>query len=172
SSAFAPDMCYTARIPSLDGEPTSFCASAGRLSRGPRSIGEYAMFRASRDRFANPTSRLAHRPRRVPRPSPGPLTFPPGVEGLRHRLGSSTLLVTNSLDNLLPGSLRYAISQANLPGNNGSTVRITPQVTHPIVLTNGELPVNASMTIENLSGGPVEIRQETSDARVFHVAGP
>jgi hypothetical protein len=83
----------------------------------------------------------------------------------------STFRVTNSLDNLLPGSLRYAITQANLPGNEGSTVEITPQVTSPIVLTNGELPINASITIRNDSGAPVEIRQDTADARVFHVAG-
>src|SRR5262249_29537735 len=45
------------------------------------------------------------------------------------------------------------------------------QVTSPIVLTNGELPINDSMTIRNDSGAPVEIRQDTADARVFHVAG-
>jgi hypothetical protein len=67
--------------------------------------------------------------------------------------------------------LRYAITQANMSGHGGSTVEITPQVTSPIVLTNGELPINASMTIRNDSGAPVEIRQDTADARVFHVAG-
>src|SRR5262249_52242153 len=81
----------------------------------------------------------------------------------------STFLVTNSLDNLLPGSLRYAITQANLPGNEGSTVEITPQVTSPIVLTNGELPISASMTMRNDSGAPVEIRQATANARVLHI---
>jgi hypothetical protein len=77
--------------------------------------------------------------------------------------------VTNATDNLMPGSLRYAIMQANLPGNNGSIVSITNQVAGPIVLTAGELPINASMTIRNDSGSPVEIRQETASARVFHV---
>jgi hypothetical protein len=81
----------------------------------------------------------------------------------------ATFRVTNSLDNLLPGSLRYAITQANLAGNGGATVEITPQVTGPIVLTNGELPINASMTIRNDSGAPVEIRQATADARVLHI---
>jgi hypothetical protein len=80
--------------------------------------------------------------------------------------------VTNSSDDLLPGSLRAAITRANLPGNEGSTIAITPAVTGPIRLTAGELPVLASMTIENLSGAPVEICQDTPDARVFHVAGP
>src|SRR5262245_27572309 len=96
----------------------------------------------------------------------------PALEVLEGRVTPSTFLVTNSSDDLLPGSLRAALTRANLPGNEGSTVEITPQVTSPIVLTNGELPINASMTIRNDSGAPVEIRQDTEDARVFHVAGP
>jgi hypothetical protein len=69
----------------------------------------------------------------------------------------------------MPGSLRYAITQANLPGNAGSIVKITNQVTGPIDLTAGELPLNASMTIRNDSGAPVEIRQATANARVLHI---
>jgi hypothetical protein len=91
------------------------------------------------------------------------------LEILEDRLALSTFLVTNSTDNLMQGSLRYAITQANLPGNDGSIVKITNQVASPIVLTAGELPVNASMTIRNDSGAPVEIRQETANARVFHI---
>jgi hypothetical protein len=88
---------------------------------------------------------------------------------LEDRLALSTFLVNNSTDNLMPGSLRYAITQANLPGNAGSIVKITNQVTSPIVLTAGELPLNASMTIRNDSGAPVEIRQATANARVLHI---
>jgi len=91
------------------------------------------------------------------------------LEILEDRLALSTFLVTNSTDNLMPGSLRSAITQANLPGNNGSVVRITNQVAGPIVLTAGELPINASMTIRNDSGAPVEIRQATANARVLHI---
>src|SRR5262245_61212924 len=96
----------------------------------------------------------------------------PALEVLEGRVTPATFLVTNSSDNLLPGSLRAAITRANLPGNEGSTVEITPAVTGPIRLTAGELPVLASMTIKNLSGAPVEIRQDTAGARVVHVAGP
>src|SRR5262249_54085744 len=76
------------------------------------------------------------------------------LEVLEDRFPLSTFLVTNATDNLMPGSLRYAITQANLPGNDGSTVRITNQVEGTIVLTAGELPINASMTIRNDSGVP------------------
>jgi hypothetical protein len=122
--------------------------------------------------------RLFHRPVKTSCRGPAlprwrrPRAARPTLEVLEDRVTPSTFLVTNSTDNLMPGSLRYAITQANLPGNDGSTVRITNQVAGPIVLTEGELPINASMTIENLSGAPVEIRQDTADARVFHVAGP
>jgi hypothetical protein len=90
---------------------------------------------------------------------------------LEDRVTPSTFLVTNTSDDLRPGSLRAAITQANLRGNEASTVEITAAVTGPIRLTAGELPVLASMTIENLSGAPVDIRQDTAGARVFHVAG-
>ena len=76
------------------------------------------------------------------------------LESLEDRLIPSVFLVTNSSDNLMPGSLRYATMQANLPGNDGSIVRITKQVA-PIVLTAGELPINASMTIAVATGSVV-----------------
>lgn len=91
------------------------------------------------------------------------------LEVLEDRQVPSTFLVTNASDNLEPGSLRYAITQANLPGNNSSTIEITPQVAGPIALSLGELPINASMTLVNDSGAPLEIRQGTANARVFHV---
>lgn len=91
------------------------------------------------------------------------------LEALEDRLVLSTFLVTNASDNLAPGSLRYAIQQANLPGNANSTVDITSEVEEPIVLTQGELPINASMTIRNDSGCSLEIHQSTANARVFHV---
>src|SRR5262249_42641333 len=122
--------------------------------------------------------RLFHRPVKTSCRGPAlsrcrrPRAARPTLEVLEDRVTPSTFLVTNSSDDLLPGSLRAAITQANLPGNDGSTVAITRAVTGPIRLTAGELPVLASMTIENLSGAPVEIRQDTADARVFHVAGP
>jgi fibronectin-binding autotransporter adhesin len=100
---------------------------------------------------------------------PAALSARPAVEALEDRLVPSTFLVTNSSDNSLPGSLRYAIGQANQPGNAGSVVSITAQVNGPIILSHGELSVSADMTISNDSGAPVEIRQATPNARVLHV---
>lgn len=93
----------------------------------------------------------------------------PSLEILEDRLVPATFLVTNPTDNLDPGSLRYAITEANLPGNQGSTIEITPQVNGPINLTGGELPIESNMTIRNDSGAPLEIHQATAGARVFHV---
>jgi fibronectin-binding autotransporter adhesin len=93
----------------------------------------------------------------------------PVAEALESRMVLATFFVTNTGDNLLPGSLRYAITQADLPGNEGSTVEITPQVTGPTInLSLGELAISDSMTIRNDSGQPLEIHQSTPEARVFH----
>jgi hypothetical protein len=108
------------------------------------------MFRTLRKRLARPSAR-------------------PTLEVLEDRLVLSTILVTNSSDNSLPGSLRYAIGQANQPGHAGSVVSITAQVSGPIILTQGELTVGADMTISNDSGVPVEIRQATDNSRVIRV---
>jgi hypothetical protein len=91
------------------------------------------------------------------------------LEPLEDRAVPATFLVINSADNLLPGSLRYAVTQANLPGNGGSTIEITPQVVAPITLTSGEMPITSNMTIRNDSGAPLEIHQATANARVFHL---
>jgi hypothetical protein len=98
-----------------------------------------------------------------------PNTFRPVVQSLEDRLTPATFFVTNPADNLLPGSLRYALTQANLPGNQGSTVEITPQCVGPITLSLGELPIESSMTIRNDSGAALEVHQTTPDSRVFHV---
>src|SRR5262249_42527141 len=119
------------------------------------------MFRTFWQRLANSMSGPARR--RSPRAAR------PTLELLEDRLVPATFLVTNSTDNLMQGSLRYAIMQANLPGKDSSLVRITNQVAGPIVLTAGELAINASMTIRNDSGAPVEIRRATANARVLHI---
>ncbi|MHC5543628.1 hypothetical protein ACYOEI_35840, partial [Singulisphaera rosea] len=101
------------------------------------------------------------------------------MEGLEDRLTPSTLLVTNSVDNRgvpAPGSLRAAILDANRPGNQNATIVISPSVTSSVInLTAGELPIKASMTVENASGHPLTIQQTTGGAggsgngRIFHV---
>ncbi len=96
----------------------------------------------------------------------------PQAEALEGRVVLATFLVTNPSDNLLPGSLRYAITEANLPGNGGSTVEITPQVAGPIDLTLGELFIANNMMIRNDSGAPLEIHQSTPDSAVFHMNAP
>jgi hypothetical protein len=80
--------------------------------------------------------------------------------------------VTNALDprgTLVPGSLRWAVAQANLTRNQGSLVAITPAVQSPITLHAGELQIRSSLTIENASGAPLTIQQGTPNARIFHV---
>src|SRR5579885_3339662 len=129
-------------------------------------VEELLMFRLWWSRLArfqtNPSRRRgpAAAPRRRPR------ACRPSLEILEDRLTPSTFLVVNSADNLLPGSLRYALSQANL--SPGSTVAITPSVTGPINLTRGELPITADVTIRNDSGAAVTIHQQRAHARVFH----
>ncbi len=127
------------------------------------------MLRASPYSLAHFIRRTYRHQNPVSRRRPGAGSFCPRVEGLEDRLVLSPFLVTNSLDNNLPGSLRSAIGQAN--AHPGSTVDITPQVAGPIVLTQGELFLDASATIRNLSGAPVEIRQTTANARVLHIGG-
>src|SRR4051794_6545161 len=79
------------------------------------------------------------------------------LDTLEDRVTPSTFLVTNASDpphKLVSGSLRWAISQANLPRNQGSTVEITTAVKGPIALHAGELTLRSSVTIENASGIP------------------
>jgi hypothetical protein len=96
----------------------------------------------------------------------------PGVDVLEERTTPSTFLVTNTLDpagRLVPGSLRWAIAQANVSRSQIPTVEITSKVQGPITLHAGELRVSNGMTIENGSGAPLTIQQSTPNSRVFHV---
>lgn len=101
-------------------------------------------------------------------------TYRLAIDVLEDRTTPSTFLVTNDSDPrgaLVRGSLRWAITQASLARNQGSTVEITPAVQGTITLHAGELRISSSMTIQNASGAPVTIQQETPNARVFHVTG-
>ena len=101
-----------------------------------------------------------------------PRTYRLSPDVLEDRTTPSTFLVTSALDPrgmLVHGSLRWAVSQANLPRNQGSTVAITPTVQNSITLRAGELPIRSSLTVENESGHPLTIRQASPNSRVFHI---
>ncbi|SIO30641.1 polymorphic outer membrane protein repeat-containing protein [Singulisphaera sp. GP187] len=94
------------------------------------------------------------------------------LEALEDRTTPSTFLVTNAVDPrgaVVPGSLRWAINQANKPQNQGSVVAITSSVGSTITLRAGELPIRSSLTVENTSGQPLTIQQGTANSRIFHV---
>ena len=65
--------------------------------------------------------------------------------------------------------MRWAVAQANLPRNQGSTVAITPTVQNSITLRAGEISIRSSLTIENESGHPLTIEQSSPNSRVFHI---
>src|SRR5262249_59564841 len=92
------------------------------------------------------------------------------------RMTPSTFLVTSDADpagSPVAGTLRFAIAQANLPGNDGSTVQITPSVTSAAInLGAGELAITSSLTIENRSGHALSIHQATAGSRVVSISGP
>src|SRR5438105_3598309 len=98
------------------------------------------------------------------------------LEVLEDRVTPSTFQVTNALDPTgapVPGSLRFEMAQANLPGNAGSTVAISSGVTAGTINLNaGELPITSNMTIVNNAGHPIEIHQATAGSRVFNITGP
>src|ERR1700678_3039456 len=94
------------------------------------------------------------------------------LDVLEDRTTPSTFLVTSALDPrdvLVRGTLRWAVAQANLPRNQGSTVAITPAVQDLITLRAGEIPIRSSLTIENESGHPLTIEQKSPNSRVFQI---
>ena len=93
----------------------------------------------------------------------------PGLDALEDRVTPSTFYVTNTLDTPAPGSLRWAVNQANWSHDPASTVDITSLVKGTITLQAGELSIRTGLTVENLSGNPVTLLQSTPNARVFHV---
>jgi hypothetical protein len=98
------------------------------------------------------------------------------VEVLEDRLTPSTFQVTSAADPtgpLVPGTLRYEINQANMPGNGGSTVEITSSVSSAAInLTAGALSITSNMTIANDSGHPIDLHQATAGSRVITISGP
>ncbi len=94
------------------------------------------------------------------------------LEPLESRITPTTFLVVNTLDGPgsgPAGSLRNAISQANLSGDAHDVVVITPRVKGTIALNSGELSIASSLTILNQSGRPIEILQNTTGQRVFEI---
>jgi hypothetical protein len=87
------------------------------------------------------------------------------LERLEDRCVPSTLYVTSPLDNGGQGTLRYEIAHAA----NGDTIEMSPTLTAPIVLSQGELLLKKNLTIEGQSSQPETISGNSS-SRVFEVA--
>src|SRR6516164_7235636 len=106
--------------------------------------------------------------RRRPRPVPPVRWLRPRLEILEDRTVPATLTVTQSGDDgTVPGTLRYAVGHAA----SGDTILISATLFGtPIVLTNGELPLDKDLTIESEGTNP-ETVSAGGNSRVFDVAG-
>jgi hypothetical protein len=92
--------------------------------------------------------------------------YRPRLEVLEGRWLPSTLNVTNNLDNGSLGSLRYEIGQAT----RGDTIAFASSVDgQTITLTNGQLLINTSLTINGPGASQLAVSGE-SGSRVFCVA--
>jgi hypothetical protein len=125
--------------------------------------------------------RLTGRPRtqRTPGRKPTP-RFRPRLETLEARDVPSTLRVTN-LNDIGPGSLRYEIAVAN----SGDTITFSKHLPAGIItLTNGELVINKSLTIQGptaysqrivsepwVTPGPGDFPPPNPGSRIFEVDG-
>lgn len=103
-------------------------------------------------------------------PAGGGRTVPrcrPRLEALENRSLLSILPVTSTLDNATrPGTLRYDVAHAA----SGDTIAMSPLLQGaPIVLSQGELLLKKSVTIEGLANQPETI-SGNHISRVFEVA--
>ena len=89
-------------------------------------------------------------------------TFRPRLEVLEDRCVPSTLSVTSNLDNGASGTLRWAVADASTTPDI-----INIQSTQPIVLTQGQLLLSKSMTVEATAGKATINGDDLS--RVFEV---
>jgi predicted outer membrane repeat protein len=88
--------------------------------------------------------------RRRPQPRPArPRSFRPRLEALEDRCVPSTLNVTSNVDTSALGTLRWAVGVADASSTPDTIDILTTQ---PIVLTQGQLLLSASMTIEATAG--------------------
>jgi Bacterial Ig-like domain (group 3) len=88
------------------------------------------------------------RSRKRSRSSKDQIRFRPSLERFEDRLLLSTFRVSNKSDNEKPGSLRYAIEQANQPANAGSTIAIDSKLFGTIQLTKPLPDLSENVTIE------------------------
>ncbi len=80
---------------------------------------------------------------------PAHRSFRPRMEVLEDRCVPSTLNVTSNLDNGAVGTLRWAVAVADASAAPDTIVIHAKQ---PIVLTQGQLVLSASMTVEAAAG--------------------
>jgi hypothetical protein len=91
--------------------------------------------------------------------------FQPRLEALEDRCLPYTLYVSSPLDDGSRGTLRYDIAHAQ----SGDTIEMSPTLTAPIVLTQGELLLKKNVTIEGQANRPETI-SGNNNSRVFEVA--
>jgi hypothetical protein len=89
----------------------------------------------------------------------------PRLEALEDRCLPSTLYVSSPRDDGSRGTLRYDIAHAA----SGDTIEMSPTLTAPIVLTQGELLLKKSLTIEGQATQPETI-SGNNNSRVFEAA--
>jgi hypothetical protein len=95
-----------------------------------------------------------------------PMSFRLQLETLEDRATPSTLTVMNTLDNLAPGSLRYAITYAA----RGDTIVFDPSLNgQAITLTGTELTISQNLTIQGPGAGLLKIYG--SGCRLFEIDG-
>jgi hypothetical protein len=119
-------------------------------------------------RLRSPKSNRSSRAVTLHRPSTA--RFRPRLEALEDRRLPSTLTVTNTRDDLNPGSLRWAIDQANI-SYNYATIVFDPRLDgQTIWLYSGELLIQNNMTIQGPGAGLLAIsRYDSSNYRDFRV---
>jgi hypothetical protein len=114
-------------------------------------------------------NRIAKRPAERRAPNRRPARFRPRLESLDARDVPSTFTVTNSLYDGSPGSLRWAVGQANAnAGDDTITFDATAfQTPQTITLAEGELQITENLTIQGPGAGVLTISGGGLSGRIY-----